>query len=121
MKVQPPSVMIVDDDPATLTALTRGLAGVFAVMGASGGREALDRFDKQKSDLVITDIKMPEMDGIALLGELRTSAPDLPVVAISGFVDAETMNKHPFSEVVEKPVSLADLRQLVNGLLEKRQ
>ena len=121
MKVQPSSVMIVEDDPATLTALTRGLAGVFAVTGASGGREALDRFDKKKPDLVITDIKMPEMDGIALLGELRKRVSDLPVVAISGFVDENEMKKHPFDEVVEKPVTLADLRQLVNGILEKRQ
>lgn len=55
---------------------------------ASNGAEALDQFAREKFDLVVTDYKMPKMDGLELIGKLRKSVPELPIILISGFVDA---------------------------------
>jgi CheY-like chemotaxis protein len=55
---------------------------------ASSGADALDLFTPQKFDLVITDYRMPRMNGIELIAHLREQAPDLPIILISGFVDA---------------------------------
>ena len=51
-------------------------------------QEALDRFSSERFDLVVTDFKMPRMNGVELIGKLRKIAPSIPVVLISGFTDA---------------------------------
>lgn len=55
---------------------------------AVNGVDALEQFANAKFDLVVTDYKMPRMDGLELIAGLRKTQPDLPVILISGFVDA---------------------------------
>jgi CheY-like chemotaxis protein len=57
------------------------------VTTASSAADALDCFAAQKFDLVVTDYKMPRMDGLELIERLRKQRADLPVILISGFVD----------------------------------
>lgn len=91
-KVRPPSpstprvVMVVEDDDDMRELLKRILqrAG-FATRVASNGKEALQRLDKESVHLVVTDMVMPDMDGVELIRVLQTTKPDLPVVALSGF------------------------------------
>ena len=54
---------------------------------ASSGAEALEHFNAGKFDLVITDYKMPRMDGLELIARLRKQTPGLPVILISAFAD----------------------------------
>ena len=70
---------------------------------------------------MITDIRMPGMDGFVLLSELRKRIPGTPVIAISGYVDMKTMMEHAFDAVIEKPVTIARLRALVAELLEEEE
>jgi two-component system CheB/CheR fusion protein len=70
---------------------------------------------------VVTDIRMPGMDGFVLLSELRKRIPGTPVIAISGYVDMKTMMEHAFDAVIEKPVTIARLRALVAELLEEEE
>lgn len=114
------TIMVVEDELATRTILVRGL-DAYSVQEASHGREALEMLDRQTPELVVTDIRMPEMDGIALLAELRKRVPGIPVIAISGYVDMTSMMKHPFDAVIEKPVSIAKLKKLVSDLLEEEE
>ena len=80
-------VLIVDDDPALLQALPEALrlrmAGV-TVDTADSGAAALDRIAARDYDAIVTDIKMPGMDGLALLAEIRARRPDTPVLMITG-------------------------------------
>ena len=62
----------------------------YAVSVAESGAMALDMLGKNPADLVITDINMPQMDGLALLAKLQTAFPDLPVVVVTGHATVET-------------------------------
>jgi two-component system C4-dicarboxylate transport response regulator DctD len=78
-------IALVDDDPDLRTALvqTMTLAG-FAVDAFSGAQEALGAIDRTYPGVVVTDIRMPVMDGIALFQRLRDRDPDLPVIFMTG-------------------------------------
>lgn len=78
-------VLLVDDDPAVRdsVALVLTEAG-FAVEEAANGVEAMRQLEQQLPDLVITDILMPHKEGIECIREIRSLAPDVPVIAISG-------------------------------------
>jgi DNA-binding NtrC family response regulator len=83
----PLTVLIVDDDPALLQALPQALRlrmGGVTVETAESGAAALDRIATQDYDAIVTDIKMPGMDGLALLAEIRKRRPDTPTLIITG-------------------------------------
>ena len=80
-------VLVVDDDAALLQALPEALrlrmSGV-TVDTADSAAAALDRIGGRDYDAIVTDIKMPGMDGLALLTEIRTRLPDTPILMITG-------------------------------------
>ena len=80
-------VLVVDDDPALLQALPEALrlrmSGV-AVDTANSATAALDRMVGRDYDAIVTDIKMPGIDGLALLAEIRGRQPDTPILLITG-------------------------------------
>src|SRR5262245_28552842 len=81
-------IRLVDDNQNGLAARAMLLrAQGPRVISASSGPDALDRFSKQKFDLVVTDYRMPRMDGLELIERLRKIAPAIPIVLLSGFVD----------------------------------
>jgi DNA-binding NtrC family response regulator len=85
--VSHPRVLVVDDDPALLQALPEALrlrmSGV-TVDTADSAAAALDRISAENYDAIVTDIKMPAMDGLALLAEIRARRPDTPTLMITG-------------------------------------
>jgi len=86
------SVLIVDDDLALLQALPRALRlrmGGVTVETADSAAAALERIAAQDYDAIVTDIKMPGMDGLALLTEVRTRRPDTPTLIITGHGENE--------------------------------
>jgi len=75
------NVLLVDDDREMLVALTKGLArwdDTFAVLTAESGSAALAQLRSQEISLVVTDLKMPEMDGFELLAAIMQNYPDIP-------------------------------------------
>ena len=79
-------VLVVDDDPDMRLAVRETLVREgFAVAMAGDGREALRRLAEASVALVVTDVKMPKVGGMALLGEIRKSWPALPVVVMTGY------------------------------------
>ena len=81
------SVLIVDDDPALLQALPQALRlrmGGVTVETADSAAAALDRIAARDYDAIVTDIKMPGMDGLGLLAEIRGRQPDTPTLMITG-------------------------------------
>jgi len=88
----PLSVLIVDDDPALLQALPQALGlrmGGVTVETADSAAAALDRIAARDYDAIVTDIKMPGMDGLALLAEIRKHRPDTPTLIITGHGENE--------------------------------
>src|SRR3989440_400998 len=86
------TVLIVDDDPALLQALPQALRlrmGGVTVETADSAAAALERIAVQDYDAIVTDIKMPGMDGLALLAEIRTRRPDTPTLIITGHGENE--------------------------------
>src|SRR5436190_24046262 len=80
-------VLIVDDDPALLQALPAALRirmAAVTVDTADSAAAALERIAATDYDAIVTDIKMPGMDGVALLAEIRTRRPDTPILMITG-------------------------------------
>jgi len=80
-----PVVLVVDDEDDIRSSLRMILEyeGMEVIEQASGG-EALKKLDGLRPDVVLLDIKMPRMDGLEVLAELRKRAADLPVIMISG-------------------------------------
>jgi CheY-like chemotaxis protein len=80
-------VLVVDDDPVVRKSYGRVLSGSkgYAVITAENADQALQRLQEQEYDLVVTDIRMPGMDGVALAERVRAQRPWLPVVIITGY------------------------------------
>ena len=84
------SVLIVDDDQALLEALPEAMRlrmGGVTVETADSAAAALDRIADRDYDAIVTDIRMPGMDGLKLLDEIRTRKPDIPTLIITGHGD----------------------------------
>ncbi len=82
-------ILLVDDNRAGLMARSTVLQELgYATDGAPDAQKALEMFRNGTYDLVVTDYKMPETNGVELIVQLRAEKPQTPVVLISGFVDA---------------------------------
>src|SRR5579863_8711134 len=85
----PARILLVDDNAQGLKARKTVLEELgYKIWTAAGGEDAIEIFGRQKFDLVVTDYKMPRMDGLELITRLRKRVAELPIVLISGYVDA---------------------------------
>lgn len=116
-------VLVVDDNKTNRKILQMQLEQwkLIPVM-ASSAREALDLLDHQPFDLVLTDMQMPEMDGVQLTTLIRENYPVLPVILLSSIGD-ETKNKYPhlFYSILTKPVKQQHLYQVIQISLHQTQ
>ncbi len=81
-----PRILVVDDEQAVRDLLAKTLTMAdYDVDSAPDGASAIDRLRAVEYDLLITDLKMPGMDGLSVIREARRSAPDLPVIIITGY------------------------------------
>lgn len=95
------------------------------VTTASDGSDALERLTESGGafDLVLTDIRMPIMDGIALALSAKREFPELPILLMTGYADQRERAKNLeviVEDVLTKPFSLADARSAVARVLESR-
>lgn len=119
-----PTIVLIDDDATVQKAFSRYLsASGYDVQLANDGREGLRMIEAEPPDLVITDIMMPEIDGLEILMAIRKLDFPLPVIAISGGMRALPLNflRHAkdlgASYVFEKPVPLKHLLSAVKELI----
>ena len=117
-----PRVLVVEDDRDLCDVLQRMLKrSGFATAGASSGRDALGVLRTEPINLVITDMVMPEMDGVELMRVLQKERPDLPIITLSGMDDVMEYRRiaaHLGARVaLLKPVSRADLVRAVTEAL----
>ena len=110
-------ILLAEDDPAVSYILMRYLdkAG-FAVRAAPDGRAALALFDTEPADLVVTDFRMPGMNGEELILALRARQPALPALIVSAYGNDLSV-QIPGVRVLNKPVAADELVALVRDLL----
>jgi CheY-like chemotaxis protein/anti-sigma regulatory factor (Ser/Thr protein kinase) len=117
-------VLLVDDDPAIRDVLARYMSSAgLEVTQAKDGNVALEIFRGQPFDLVLSDVKMPLMDGLQLLEAVKDLSPTLPVVMISGYEDTETIVralKMGAENFLAKPVTKANLIRVLKQALAAR-
>jgi DNA-binding NtrC family response regulator len=117
-------ILIIDDDETIRSVFNRFLTGKeHEVIVAADGRQGLRVLEEQAVDLVITDIMMPETDGLEVVMAIRGKESHIPVIAISGGMHAMPMDFLPMAkkfgacEVLYKPVELDDLLSAVERAL----
>ena len=120
-------ILIAEDEIAVRALVTRALTqDGHDVVAAADGSEALEAFTHAKKpfNLLLTDIKMPMMDGIALALAVARDDPELPILLMTGFADqrerASGLNAI-VHDVITKPFSVADIRTAVADALAARK
>lgn len=111
-------VLVVDDDANLLTLLVDTLTAIgYRATGASGGLRALELLAERAFDLMITDIKMPDLDGIQLLKRVRAAYADLPVLFITGVSLPETFAQASPDGLLMKPFRISQIEELIEKTL----
>jgi YesN/AraC family two-component response regulator len=117
----PARLLVVDDEFSILTHLGQFLSGKgFNVMLASDGKEALDIFRKRSVDLILSDVKMPGINGVQLLKAVKDVNPRIPVILISGYRDVNTVVdalKAGAENFLTKPLNMDELVSVVERSL----
>jgi DNA-binding NtrC family response regulator len=118
-----PNILVVDDDPLIRDQLSRLYEESGYTVDAVGSAEdALIQLGQGRTDFVITDIKLPGMGGAELIANMQESHPDVPVIAITGYLDIETavkVLKCGAVDFVVKPFDLATALETTRAALEK--
>jgi CheY-like chemotaxis protein len=117
MPPAPPRILVVDDEEAILYVFERYLSVAgYRVSVAGNGHDAVRAGEAESFDLLITDFRMPGMNGIEVIHALRNLQPGLPALVISGNpVEAGTMP--PGVRFLSKPVSMAALLDIIPALI----
>lgn len=120
----PKNVLLVDDHKPFRDSLAKILEGKgLRVFSANDGEEALDTLRKEEIHLVLTDLKMPRMDGVELLKVAKTIRPEVEVILITGYgtVDtAVTAMKDGAYDYIQKPFKPQEILKLVRKAIEKQ-
>ncbi len=118
-------LLVVDDEPSARAGLEKLLKQEgYVVDVARDGVEALERFAESAADVVVTDLKMPRMDGIELLQKLRAQDENVPVIVCTAFGDVGTAvqaMRAGAEDYLTKPIDFDTLSLAIERSLERRE
>ncbi len=119
-----PRLLVVEDDPLARRNLTHILErdGGYRVSAAAGGAEALQMAAAQPFDLVLTDLRMEKVDGMAVLEGIKRSSPQTEVIVLTAFASVDSAieaMKHGAFHYIAKPYKIDEVRAQVAHALEK--
>jgi DNA-binding response OmpR family regulator len=122
----PPKVLIIDDTEEVLTALCNYFKQKkYEVLSASNGLDGLKMIETEKDslDIIITDLVLPNISGVAVISIVKKKFPGLPVIAITGWGEhPEALAKEANADLVmEKPFKLPELEQAARSLLGHKE
>lgn len=120
------TILLADDDDEFAQMMLRVLkAAGYATLRARNGNEALQKYDPNTVDLVITDLIMPEKEGIAVIMELRKANPDVKIIAMSGGGRNNPESYLPIARrlgakvTLTKPFGIQELQQAIRMCLDQ--
>ena len=123
MQKTEPRILVVDDDRALADSLVEFLSTLgYRTISAYTGYEGLTRFEQDEYQLVITDLMMPEMDGIQLLEAIRKRDKDVSVIVLTGFGSIESAVqaiKRGAYDYITKPLKFEEIEVIVERAIEK--
>ena len=118
-----PSILVVDDELLIRDLLYDFFSGQgWQVSIADSAEKALDILSAREIDVLLTDIKMPNMDGLALSSQVRDEYPELPVVLMTGYPSVDTAVsalRQRVTDYVIKPFNINQLYKLVAGAVKE--
>ncbi|MCK4606296.1 MAG: response regulator [candidate division Zixibacteria bacterium] len=119
------SVLIVDDEQFIRQILARIVQREGYVIGeASGGKDALEKLEQTKFDFVISDIRMPNMDGMELLTKVKTRFPETMVILITAYAGeykAEDALTAGADHYITKPFKNVEIARTLDRLYQRRE
>jgi two-component system response regulator AtoC len=118
-----PVVLIVDDDRNTRDGLTRALQRVYKILTAESGERAMAILDEQPVDILLSDVRMPGMDGLTLLQRATARQPGMVGILLTAYGNVETAveaMKHGAYDFLMKPVNLDHLEILLQRAIRSR-
>jgi DNA-binding NtrC family response regulator len=117
-------IMIVEDDAGLRDTLAQYLTRLGQnVTLARDGREALERLDEELPDLILTDINMPDVDGLTLLDEIKSRYPQIAVIMMTAFSSIDSAveaMRHGAEDYLSKPLQLGDVQVRIERALKQR-
>lgn len=124
--IGPPVVLFVDDEPSILSALRRLFRPRgYRILLADSGEAGLAMLENEPVDLVVSDMRMPEMDGTALLEQVRERWPTVGRILLTGYADVGStvaaINRGQIHRYVAKPWDDRELLMCVHDGLERRR
>jgi DNA-binding response OmpR family regulator len=120
-------VLIVDDEETLTWSMAKSLSkdkDKYEVIIANNGREAILQLEKNKIDLVITDIRMPDINGLDLLVKIKKDYADTKVIIMTAYGSADVQkeaNQRGSLYYVEKPFEISDIRKIIIDLIGKKK
>ncbi len=121
----PASILIIDDDVAVCHILSAMLKpDGYAVVTAQSGKEAVERLRGRHFDVALTDLVMPEMDGIQTMAALKDLDPDLEVIVLTGYAAVDTATgvlKQGACDYLQKPITRPQLRAALSRAVDIRR
>jgi DNA-binding response OmpR family regulator len=120
-------VLIVDDEETLTWSMAKSLSkdrDKYEVMIANNGREALGLLKKDKIDLVISDIRMPDINGLDLLVRIKMEHPQTKVIIMTAYGSSEVQkeaNRRGSLFYIEKPFEINDIRKIIIDLIGKKK
>ncbi len=116
-------IWIVDDDKSIRWVLEKALAADdMQVVSFDGPGKLLSRLGRERPDVIISDIRMPDMDGIALANEIKKQAPDVPVIIMTAYSDldkAVSAFQSGAFEFISKPFDVDEVVNLVKRAIKE--
>jgi serine/threonine protein kinase len=118
----PHTILVVDDEPAVVDSLKDLLRTQYRVLGATSGREGLELLRQQEVHIIITDQRMPGLDGVSLLSHARQLQPDAIRFLLTGYADVgaviDAINQGSISQYISKPWDPDELLAIVRHAAE---
>src|SRR5690242_9156224 len=121
-------ICLIDDDVMVLDAMALGLRDAgFAVLTAPRAAAGLDIILRSGADAIVTDMNMPGTSGAELIGEVRASWPDMPIIAMSGSIAADGGSMLDLARalgadaLLPKPFRVAQLKEVLDQVLTAKQ
>ncbi len=114
------TILVVDDEEKMLRVLEIGLGSEFEVLKAGSGKQALETLAERPVDLVLADLKMPDLDGLELLDRIRSENSPVPYIIMTAYGTVETAveaMKRGAYDYVLKPVRMEELRLILRNVL----
>ena len=117
-------ILVVDDERIVLESCRRVLGERYDVSLAKSADEAMELMSREPLSLILLDIKMPGMDGMRLMRQVKEKWPEIPVIIMSGYVTNETMQevaKTDAATFLAKPFTPDELVQAVQQVITKEE